>query len=196
MEFGHAYWELRADLLVESMHWQRLRRLLAHRFWDHEALLEQRLDAALLPFRVNREVFRKFNLFISHDTARSALAVWERWSRFPLGRDMLDGYISECIDRTVDVISHGPKSALMKEDPNGSTTLATTRQHRRFVRHLARSGVVTRDFVNEAAILRRPSPWPLTGLTAGVDDASMTAHWTARENGAAPQPRELLLAAR
>jgi hypothetical protein len=194
MEFGHAYWELRADLLVRTPHWHRLRRLLAHRFWDHEALLEQRLDAALLPFRVNREVFRKFNLFISHDAARSALAVWERWSRFPLGRDMLDGYLSECIDRTVDVIAYGPKSALMREDPNGSLALATTRQHRRFVRHLARSGVVTREFVNEAATMRQPAPWPLTELIVGNVQPATIAHWTDRENGSANPARELLLA--
>lgn len=181
MEFGHAYWELRADLQVPGQYWRRLRRLLKQRFWDHEALLEQRLNAALLPFRVNRQLFRSINLVISHDSARTLSAMMERWSRFPLDRSLVESYRQECIDRTIDVITHGPNSSLMNEDPNGRLSLADTKKHRRHVRHLARLGEVTQPMIQQKAVERRPAPWPLTPLPETAAMLQAGGHWT--ENG-------------
>lgn len=170
MELGHAYWEMRADLLIDGAYWARLRRLLVRRFWDHEALLEKRLNATLLRFHVNRELFRQVNLLISHDAARTIAAAWERWSRFPLSRPMVGAYHRECLDRMIDIISEGPKSALVHEDPNGQASLADIRRHRRYVRHLARLGMVTPPLLAQAASRWYPRPWPLSnGKRSGAD---------------------------
>ena len=83
MNFGHLYWELRADSTIGPHPWQQLRGLLDDVFVEHERSLSCRLTDTLLPFAVNWRLFYRMNRFMSRRVLRRVLKIVERVEDIP-----------------------------------------------------------------------------------------------------------------
>ncbi len=155
--FGHIYWEIRADALIDKRHWRMLKRLVKGSYPEPETLLERHLLATMLSFRTNRVIFRQMNLLASERGWRRSVEFWSRISRHALPRDLVVEYQQESLDRIVDVLSHGAASAVLNEDPNGNSALSHARAQRRQLRQLRRAKLPDARLRREAAAGHAPS---------------------------------------
>ncbi|HUU84049.1 MAG TPA: zinc dependent phospholipase C family protein [Phycisphaerae bacterium] len=162
VNFGHVYWELRADATVEPEAWNRVRAISAGSYGDHHGVLAGVLTRTFLPFDANQELFFRINRLCGRSSWQRTMAVWERCSRYPLSPALLARYHSECIDRTICLLTSMRRSPLLLEDPNGTAALAYIRAHRREMRRLKRRGLPRRQRIRETAASHAPAIWPTT----------------------------------
>jgi hypothetical protein len=158
MNFGHLYWELRADSTIGPHHWQQLRGLLDDVFVEHERSLSCRLTDTLLPFAVNWRLFYRMNRFMSRRVLRRVMDRWYVLSRWELSDQLMREYRAECLHRMIDVVAHGRDADVLHEDPNGNAALSYTRAQRRQLRQLARCGMLSPHILHEAAAGHAPAP--------------------------------------
>ncbi|HEY3245255.1 MAG TPA: zinc dependent phospholipase C family protein [Phycisphaerae bacterium] len=159
MNFGHLYWELRADHMLEPGVWRRLRQVIAIDHDAHHALMARRLTDTFLPFAMNRQLFDRINYLVSRRGMHKTLQVVDLCSRFELSSDLIQQYHSECTDRMLCLLTHGARSPLLREDPNGTAALAYTRATRRQIRVLSRYGYDLTHRVSELLESHAPKAW-------------------------------------
>lgn len=157
MSFGHLYWELRADALVDPASWERLSRVLDEVFAEHEAILQNRLTDTFLPFVVNWRVFYRMNRFLTRRLWRQAMVRWYDVSRWQLSENLMRAYRAECLERMVDMLTGLDDSPVCHEDPNGNMALSYTKLQRRQLRQMARAGLIAPHILYEAAIGHGPT---------------------------------------
>ncbi len=157
IHFGHFYWELRADAVVEAGYWLQLRRMMQRRFADHEELLADRLTETLLPFDVNRRLFSQVNLLFCRDGWQRTVHLWQRRSRRGLCRQLLGDYRDECLERMVRLLCEQDGCSLLHEDPSGSSTIGFAKLHRRHVRRIVRAGLPAEPVVSHALASHAPA---------------------------------------
>ncbi|MCH7812970.1 MAG: hypothetical protein IID40_03010 [Planctomycetes bacterium] len=168
VNFGHVYWEMRADLTMGPEVWARVGLVMADGHGADHRLLGELLQATFLPYSTNRHLFCGINRVAGHTQWRRTMAWCERCSRHPLPRDILEGYFGECLDRTVCLLSSLRRSPLLHEDPNGTAAFAYLRAHRREIRRLKRRGLPPLHRVHEAAASYAPTAWKPEALPAPV----------------------------
>lgn len=156
LSFGHLYWELRADSTIGMHYWDQLREVLDGRFLQHESVLQQRLTDTLLPFHWNLAIFYRLNTAVSRKGLIRTMDVWYHRSRWELPEDILAEYRAECVERAVDILVQGPRSAVVYDDPNGTAALGHTREQRRQLRRMARAGVLHPHVIAEATAMHAP----------------------------------------
>jgi len=147
MNFGHLYWEMRADALVDAEAWRHMDVVLAADHEHHHSVLAAELRATLLPYCFNRRLFDGINRFVTRDYWKSCSSVWYRCSRWSLCGDLVEQYRAESCDRIRSVLALGPASPVLREDPNGTAAL----KHARLVRRHAGPGLLAGRRVTEAA---------------------------------------------
>ncbi len=140
VNLGHLYWELRADSLQPETSWVSLRSVIQWNHAAHHSLMATQLQDTFLPFHLNRICFDRMNAVASHPCFRGAVAQCARLSPVSLSCSLVDGYRGESIDRTVDVLTNGHRSTLLREDPNGTSALMQVHVRRRHLRRLRRAG--------------------------------------------------------
>ena len=155
-EFGHLYWEIRADATVRQPSWRLLRDVLHHRHPEAERLMARHLDRAALPFGWNRRAFTRMNLLASARSWRQSVRWVARRSRYPLNGSLLAGYADESLARAADVLVHLTDSPVMQLDPSGRGALGRIRSDRRHLRRAARAGLPTRDILREMVHTHAP----------------------------------------
>jgi hypothetical protein len=151
VNFGHLYWELRAEAAQSPATWKRLETLLDDDHDDHHDALECHICDTFLPFELNRLVFDRLNALSVHRGFRRTVDVWSRCSRWYLAPELLRGYHAECVDRIRSVLAEGQHSAVVHDDPNGTSALMQLRVRRREARRLRRNGMPVRHRVVEAS---------------------------------------------
>lgn len=157
MNFGHVYWEMRADSLIDPAIWSRLDGL-ARWDWDrHHELMARLLTRTVLPYEVNLRLFSQINRLITRRHWRRSVEAWDRYSRWPLSSSLVAQYRAESLDRIVSVLSKGHRSAVVREDPSGTSTLTDVRLNRRRVRRHRRYGLPLDHLVLEAAASYAPA---------------------------------------
>lgn len=156
ISFGHVYWEVRADAAIPSDSWHTLRSLLHHRYEEPERLLAERLTATLLPFGMNRRIFRRMNLLACARSWQRSVAVWSALSRWPLDEETLADYHAEALERILDVLERGRASPVLHADPNGNAALSYAKAQRRQFRQLRRANLPVAHVVAEAALNHAP----------------------------------------
>jgi len=137
---GHLYWELRADAICSRDTHATVKDVLHADLRAHHALLANHLKGTFLPYDLNRMLFHRMNVLTVKPAFRKGMDVWSRRSKYYLAPELLDGYRSECVDRIVSILSEGHRSALTKEDPNGTSALMQLSVHRRATKRLERRG--------------------------------------------------------
>jgi hypothetical protein len=151
---------MRADVTVDPAVRERVRQVTAGNHADHHFVLAGLLTRTLLPFDANQHLFNGINRLWQRKTWRRTMAVCDRYSRYPLEADLLARYQSECLDRTMCLLTSLRRSPLLLEDPNGTAALAYVRAHRREIRRLKRRGLPGRRRISETAASHAPTPWP------------------------------------
>lgn len=141
LNFGHLYWEMRADGQVDAPTWRMMQEVLAADHENHHAVLSAELTATLLPYHFNRRLFERINRTVTRDYWKACTDVWYRCSRWDLCRGLLAEYRQESVDRVLSVLAHGAASPVVREDPNGTAALHMVRLMRRERRRLVRRGV-------------------------------------------------------
>lgn len=167
VSFGHFYWEVRADAPLREGHWKRLNKLIAEDFREPEQLLESHLSKTMLSFQTNRAIFRQMNRLASEKAWQKSVRFWTKLSRHDLDHEVLGSYHAESMERIIDVLTHGEKSSVLHEDPNGNALLAYAKAQRRQLRQMKRAGLSDVELVREAAAGHAPEK---RALSLGVND--------------------------
>ncbi|MHC4697468.1 MAG: zinc dependent phospholipase C family protein [Planctomycetota bacterium] len=141
VHFGHLYWELRADAAEEESSWSRLERVLQDDHNHHHEALAAQITDTFLSYDLNRLLFNQMNALALRRSFRTTIGVWSRCSRWYLSPSLMNGYRGECVDRIHSILSEGSRSALLREDPNGTSALMQVRVRRREQRRLRRQGI-------------------------------------------------------
>lgn len=166
--FGHLYWEIRADALIERPHWVELRKSLSGKYAEPEHLMRDRLRETLLSYKTNRILFKQMNLLASELAWRRSVDCWAKISRYDLDRRMLDDYRSEALDRVMDVFEHGRASPVLFEDPNGNAALSLAKAQRRQLRQMKRARLPHAHIIREAANGHAPRQIPASAEAAAI----------------------------
>ena len=151
MNFGHLYWELRADAILGNSTWRRLEQVLGCDHDAHHDTLAKHMTGTILPYDINRLLFDRMNALTIRPVFRRTIGVWNRRSRWHLCPELLEDYRSECLDRIVSILSQGDRSPLLREDPNGTSALMQVRARRRDVRRMVRGGLSVHHQLREAS---------------------------------------------
>jgi len=131
VNFGHLYWELRADAAECGPTQQLLAQVLAANHDVHHWALAHHMTDTLLSYDFNRALFNRMNALAANDRFRQTVRLWGQYSRWDLSPELLHGYRGESVDRIVSVLTEGPRSPVLLEDPNGSSAFMQLRAHRR-----------------------------------------------------------------
>jgi len=166
VNFGHFYWELRADAMQSESTWALLEQIIAGDHSDHHAVMERRITDTFLPYEFNRRLFDRMNAMTVRHSFRRTVHLWGRLSRWDLPVGLMAGYRSECLDRIQSILANGPRSSLLREDPNGTSALMQLSVRRRQVRRMKRIGIpIERTMVEAAVGLAPQSPIVPTLIT-------------------------------
>lgn len=160
VNFGHLYWELRADATMDAPTWRTLESVIRQNHAEHHALLAEHMRDTFLSYAMNRRLFDVMNALALRRTFRRSMDVVSRCSRWYLSPALMDGYRQECVDRIHSILTDGPDSALLQEDPNGTSALMGVYVHRRDARRLKRRGWPVQDRRREASRALAPQPRP------------------------------------
>lgn len=141
VNFGHLYWEMRADAALDKQHWQTFRTVMRSDFDAHHQVLRSRLVHALLPYYCNRYIFDGINRTIAARHWRVGVSGLSRKSRWSLCEDKLAAYHAQAQERMRSVLTDLDQSPVLREDPNGNDMLRQVKRLRRQNRILSRRGV-------------------------------------------------------
>ncbi len=158
--FGHLYWELRADTVQGETTWARLADVLDYDHEDHHRALECHIFGTFLPYQLNRRLFDRMNALTVRPVFRRTVHVWSRCSRWYLSPELLADYEAECVDRIESVLTQQDRSAVLRDDPNGTSALMRLRVRRRESRRLRLMGFPVKPRALEASRGLAPSPLP------------------------------------
>ncbi len=151
LNFGHVYWEMRADAMLPNVTWKTMEDTLAADHEHHHQLLATELTATLLPYHFNRRLFDRINRTVARRYWQTCMNVWHRCSRWDLCHLMLAQYHQESIERIMSLLKQGQQSPVLREDPNGAAALHEARLRRREYRQLKFRGLPTARRAYEAA---------------------------------------------
>jgi len=171
INFGHFYWELRADALAGRQAYRRLGAILGKDHSAHHTAMAGRLTDTFLPYDLNRVLFDRFSQMTVGQGSRRTMEVIARCSRYDLSGDLVDRYRAECVDRALSLLTEGDRCPLLREDPNGSGALIQSRLTRRDLRRLRRRGHPVEGYVKEMArsldplVILPPDGTPFDGKT-------------------------------
>ncbi|MDH4100953.1 MAG: zinc dependent phospholipase C family protein, partial [Nitrospirota bacterium] len=149
--FGHSFWEMRADALIDK----RYRRIAEELGTDvkeyHDPLLERTLTRAIFSYKTNRRVFTSL-LYLSK------LRQWELMTSFftsysttPLPKEEMERFHQESLERMAAILTDPYDSPIASLDPTGGKQLYESRLTRKSLRSLVRQGVVTEDVYHKVA---------------------------------------------
>jgi hypothetical protein len=163
LNFGHLYWEMRADALLDRPIWRELENVVAIDHEHHHKCLRVHLTATLLPYHVNRRLFDGINRLVVRQYWLSCMHFVQRRSRWDLSGDLVAQYREESVDRILSVLTDLQQSPVLQDDPNGTAALHAARLHRRAVRRLEFYGKPTAQRTTEAAAAYAPLTRRSTG---------------------------------
>ena len=151
LNFGHFYWELRADTLEKESSWKSLEQLFSASRSHLHFLMQREIHDTFLPFELNRLLFEGINALSARKGFRRTMHAWGRYSRWHLCPELLNQYHAESVDRIHSILTCGGQSALMREDPNGTSALMHVRVRRRELRRRRRLGAPVGRRILEAS---------------------------------------------
>ncbi|MCG3130345.1 MAG: hypothetical protein FLDDKLPJ_01101 [Phycisphaerae bacterium] len=163
VNFGHFYWELRADCVADAAAWASLKGLMKQNFEEHHGTLSAHLKGTLLPYPLNRRLFDGINATALNPLHRRAVAAWATLSKHELSPSLVAAYREECVDRTLSLLSEGRQCPILRDDPNGTASLTQTRVALRGLRREERRGCDGGDFTREFAAAWGPGSATLCG---------------------------------
>ncbi len=156
VNFGHMFWELRADAVESEPSRRLLERVLQCDHTSHHRALAGHIRDTFLTYDLNRLLFDRVSAVTVRPTFHQAMSVWNRCSRWYLSPELLAGYRAESLDRIHAILAQGGESALLREDPNGTSALMHLRIRRREMRRRRRRGLPLKFRFREASTALAP----------------------------------------
>jgi hypothetical protein len=138
MNFGHLFWEIRADSCVGGYCWGQLHDVLSDSFSQHEQSLERHLADTLLPFETNLRIFNRMHLLTCARQWRRMMVGWGQLSRWRLDQPLLMAYRDESLTLMRLAMEQMDDPWLMQQEPSGAATLRRVREDRLRLRWLSR----------------------------------------------------------
>lgn len=166
VNFGHVFWELRADMQAERASWPALQRTLLHPFPEHEQLLEQNLLDTFLSFETNLKIFNRMNLLASAQRWRNLVDQWGRLSRWTLDAGVVAEYHTESLALMRLALKQPNDPSLVCLDPSGAATLERVRKDRKLLRRLSWQGLGGQWLSQNMAGAYAPAAAPLAKRTS------------------------------
>lgn len=161
VNFGHLYWEVRADAELDEPAWAELEATLLMDHELHHAALAGLLKDTFLPYEINRMLFERINRVVTRRSWRQSADRWSRRSRRLLPAELLARYHEECVERTICLLNQERRSPLLNEDPSGTAALAFAADTRKVWRRRRRRGLLLLNRPTETAAGHAPAPWPV-----------------------------------
>ena len=168
VNFGHFYWELRAETAEPRASWDRLEEVFAEAHDHHHADLEGHITDTFLPYELNRLMFDRMNALAMRKSVRRTIHIWNRLSRWDLSPIDQTAYRTECLGRIRAILADGRASPLLREDPNGASAFMQLRVYRRSWRRMRRRGSPVKQRMLEASNGLSPEPLCARDDVAGV----------------------------
>ncbi len=167
VNFGHFYWELRADAVQPQTSWSTLKQIIADDHGHHHQDMEPHLTDTFLSYDLNRLLFHRMNALTIRKAFRGTMSVCSRLSKWELPASLMTGYHNECVDRIQSILAEGRRSPVTREDPNGTSALMKLSVRRREVRRNQRVGIPVSRRIREASAglaPRRPMGAPRNSI--------------------------------
>lgn len=119
-DFGHAYWEFRADRWVSESCWERLEELIQRDFTPHEEMLEETIRDTVLPFPVNWAVLKSHLKISTWKSWRRLADFYANRSQHDLTDEDMEPYCELCLNRMAQSLQEGPeRDQILSLDPTG-----------------------------------------------------------------------------
>jgi hypothetical protein len=160
VNFGHLYWEMRADNRIALSAFRQLDALAGHDVQPHHDLMSDVITETFLPYDLNLHLFKRINRLVTRQHWRRSVSLWGQYSRWPLCADLLERYHHESMDRIMSVLQLRERSPVLHEDPNGTSALLSVKVNRRSLHRLRRRGLPLDHLLREAAASYAPQPVP------------------------------------
>lgn len=157
VNIGHFYWEIRADAAANEADWRLFKEALTIDNATHYQLLEPHFADTFLSHKVNTKLFAGVNALAMRKSLRRSLRTWNRYSSFPLEPSLVKGYRMEALDRMLSVLRAGHQSAVLRDDPNGTSALMRVHVHRREIKKRKKQGLPIAHRHFDSARLYAPS---------------------------------------
>ncbi len=133
--FSHAYWEVRADQLVQEADWELLVRLLGEDHGAGERHMARGLTPTLFSHGVSRRLFYGWLGVVTRPPWRRTLARVAIRSTWPITPVVLRPYRERALAHTVELLREGEEAACVRRlDPTGKAALAEAARLRRLLR--------------------------------------------------------------
>lgn len=158
INWGHFYWELRADNAVPEADRKLLKRVLRVDNDSHHRELAPHLTDTFLPYPMNRLLFQGMSSLAAKRRFRLTVDACSRFSSQPLPAAMLLGYRDESLDRILSLLTQGARSPVLRDDPNGTSALMSLHVRRREMRRMRRRGLPLQRRVIESSHGFEPAP--------------------------------------
>ncbi len=150
-QFGHLYWELRADGLLDRTWWDQVEIRVGEASPRNRRLLEEVLELPLFSFEVNRLLFESQLASYRLERWYRLITRAERYARWPLAGPSMERFHQESIRRMVRVVGDPGAPDVTALDPTGGSRLRGSVETRRELRRLIRMGDLGEEAVVRAA---------------------------------------------
>jgi len=141
INWGHFYWELRAENVAPEADRKLLDRVLHLDHDEHDRDLAPHITDTFLPYPMNRLLFHGMNAIAVKRRFRRTVDACSLFARQPLPHALLAGYRDESLERIMSVLTLGVQSPVLWDDPNGTSALMSLHVRRREMRRLRRRGL-------------------------------------------------------
>jgi len=112
----HTVIELRADSLIDRKYWVQARGIDRVIQYRNDRFLEKSLDRVFFSFKTNKRIFRGM-LFLSGLNKQKFGEFIDRNLLIPFKKEDIMKLHEESLDRIVDVLRNGDRSAVLKKNP-------------------------------------------------------------------------------
>ena len=128
---SHTYWEMRFDLHVPPVAWERMPQVIQKDYTDFDHLLERVLKRTLFTFKTNKKIFNTLLTLQRLKQLRQTLISYSRASRWTLKEERIRHYKQLTFRTVEDFLSGLGRAPCLKADPSGQRKQSYARAMRR-----------------------------------------------------------------
>lgn len=139
-DFGHAYWEIRADRFIDTQYWNLVRFVNEVNHDENEKLMEANLTPSIFSFRTNKLIFDRMILMTNMRQWRNLVNFAHNNSRYPLTESEMQNYFDLSLERMIRFLQDENDPTVVRWDPTGGDRLKFAKRKRRSVSRLIRRG--------------------------------------------------------